>query len=64
MTAEVVELPVKRKRIFLEVDGPRYYCLRCDRDDCFKILSCGVVMCANCNVAMANLQVTMKLPAA
>jgi late competence protein required for DNA uptake (superfamily II DNA/RNA helicase) len=58
--AEVIELPVKKKRVFLEADQARYYCTRCGRDDCFQLLACGTVLCRHCNVVLRNLRITKE----
>jgi late competence protein required for DNA uptake (superfamily II DNA/RNA helicase) len=56
--AEVIQLPVKKKRAFVEPNAARYYCTRCGGDDCFQLLACGTVMCTHCNVVMQNLRIT------
>lgn len=62
--AEVIELPVKKKRVFVEADAARYYCTRCGGDDCFRLLACGTVMCSRCDVALRNLRISKdEIPA-
>jgi hypothetical protein len=53
MTAQVLTLPVKTKKV---VDEPVYYCLRCSGDN-FKLHASGTVHCAGCNSPIRNLRI-------
>lgn len=57
MEAEVIPLPLKKKKEKPADYGPQFYCLRCDGGE-FSLHSNGVVTCARCGSLMRNIFVT------
>ena len=57
MDAQVIPLPVKKKRRYEDVSqGAEFYCLKCSGDT-FKLWESGDISCVGCGAHMSNIWV-------
>jgi ribosomal protein L37AE/L43A len=56
VSAEVIQLKPKRKKLLVDANAKRYFCSSCDGDS-FNVFTTGYIRCTTCGSVMDGLSV-------